>query len=199
MAGGCDSVTKLLSPYVDDELSSGDRAAVQGHAQGCTDCQKRLVDLKATQAAMTAYLQQKAEGVDFSGFTARVMGQIKKEPLPAAQRLRLWWAELMAYHSAALYSAFGAAATAAVAVALVLGSPRELVNNELVVHSLSVQDPQYEPVVMHTDDGETVIMLVEHQITDEEKAEAAHPSESSTDDGKVSPGEVGQQPHGGNL
>lgn len=182
MAGGCDSVTRLLSPYVDDELSGSDRAAVAAHLSGCKDCQARLADLEATHAAMSAYFTAKADAADFSGFTARVMGQIQSEPLSFGQRARLWWAETMAYHSTAIYSSFGAATAAACAVLLFVGVP---VGNrgdgpqppgETVIHSLEVQDPGYEPVVMHTEDGETITMLVEHEDGPDDlpAAEAPH-------------------------
>ncbi len=203
MAGACDSVNRLLSPYLDDELSGADRKVVDGHLQGCPACQARLVDLRATNAAMQAYLTHRSEGVDFAGFSAKVIAQIKNEPLSLGQRLRVFWTELMAYHSAAIYSAFGAGAAAALAVGVVLARPAAVSNN-LVVHSLKVSDPRYEPVVMHTNDGETVIMLVEHnQSEDSDAAPAAGdaaqaPAPGSVGD-KVEKPEDGDVPHGGTL
>lgn len=189
MAGACDSVMRLLSPYLDDELSAPDRAAVGDHLQGCRDCQGRLADLAATHAAMSAFLKTRAEAADFSGFTNRVMAQIRKEPLPFSQRARLWWSELMAYHSTAIYSGLGAATAAACAVLLVVGRPPVRLGEETIIHSMSVADPRYEPVVMHTEDGETITMLVEHQddATDEAPTSGSGPSSAAT------------PPHGGNL
>ena len=182
----CDSVVRLLSPFLDDELSAPDRAAVEAHLRECAKCPERLADLKATQAAMSAYFTAQAEAADFSGFSAKVMQQIRKEPMGAGQRLRLWWAETMAYHSTAIYSGMGAAMAAAAAVVLVVGRPAAP-NNELVVHGLSVTNPAYEPVVMHTDDGESVIMLVAHQ-----------PESDYQESGKPAAPE-NEPPHGGSL
>lgn len=191
MAGACDSVTRLLSPYLDDELSGPDRAVVDDHLRGCQDCQARLADLKASSAAMSAYFQAQAEAANFAGFTNRVMQQIRREPLPATQRLKLWWTELMAYHSTAIYSGFGAAAAAA-AVAVIAVRPGPMpVNNQLVVHSLQVSNPHYEPVVMHTDDGESVIMFVEHQKDADDDAPASAPEKPAAP--------AAEPPHGGNL
>jgi anti-sigma factor RsiW len=181
----CDSVVRLLSPYLDDELSAPDRAAVEAHLRECAKCPERLADLKATQAAMSAYFTAQAEAADFSGFSAKVMHQIRKEPMGLGQRTRLWWAETMAYHSTAIYSGMGAAMAAAAAVVLLVGRP-VAPDNSLVVHGMSVSDPAYEPVVMHTDDGESVIMLVEHQAeSDEPGSPSAAPQQ--------------EPPHGGSL
>ena len=183
MAGPCDSVNRLLSPYVDDALAGADRAVVEGHLRDCKDCQGRLADLQATRATLGAYFSAQADRVDFSGFSQRVMAQIRKEPLPFGQRVRLWWTELMAYHSAAIYSGFGAAAVAAAAVLVLAGGPGKQAqpNDPSVIRSLNVTDPRYEPVVMHTDDGETITLMVEH--------------EDGPDDAPA-PAEA---PHGGNL
>jgi len=194
MAGICDSVTKLLSPYADDQLSGGDRSVVERHLEGCPKCQARLADLKATSAALGAYFEAQANAVDFSRFASKVMGEIRKEPLPLTQRLRLRWTELMAYNARVIYASLGAAVAAGVAVVLVLGggSNSAMPDNQLVVHQLNVTDPNYEPVVMHTDDGESVIMLVEHQ--DEGEAPASAPKAPSSTQEQIKP-----RPHGGNL
>lgn len=192
MAGACDSVKRLLSPYADDQLSGSDRAAVEKHLKDCPSCQARLADLKATSAVLGAYLQANADQADFSGFTNRVMQQIRKEPLPLMQRLRLKWAELMAYNSRAIYAGLGAAVAAGVAVVLVQsGSRSPMPDNQLVVHQLTVSDPRYAPVVMHTDDGESVIMLVDQQDDGGTKAPPQNPA--------AMPGQVTPPPHGGNL
>lgn len=205
MAGACDSVNHLLSPYLDNELSGPDRAVVESHLQGCASCPKRLADLQATQSALEAYLQQRADEVDFSGFAGKVLAQIKKEPLPLGQRLRVRWTELMAYHAGAIYSAFGAGAVATLVVGLVLTRPAPR-DNTFIVHSLQVSDPRYEPVVMHTDDGETVIMLVEHSAdSDSSDAKSDAPEGAATKapaaDGPTGAEKpkVGDVPHGGEL
>jgi hypothetical protein len=178
--------------------------------QGCTACQSRLTDLRATSAAMQAYLTHRAEGVDFSGFAQKVMAQVKKEPLPLGQRLRVAWGELMAYHSAAIYSAFGAAAVATVVMGVVLVRPAGMGDpddNSLVVHSLSVSDPRYEPVVMHTDDGKTMIMLVEHNPAEDDEAadtatDGAKKDPKAAKDGKALPEPTttgADRPRGGDL
>jgi hypothetical protein len=60
---------------------------------------------------------------------------------------------------------------------------------------------------MHTDDGETVIMLVEHTVDDGEPSVAPAPGAaapakqgSTTDDGVIDKNEkLPEPPHGGNL
>ena len=192
MAGACESVNRLLSPYLDDQLSGADRSVVERHLQGCPSCQARLADLKATSAVLGAFLQARADSADFSGFTNKVMQQIRKEPLPLGQRLRLRWTEMMAYNARAIYASMGAAVAAGVAVALVVGGGRAAApDNEMVVHGLTVSNPNYEPVVMRTDDGESVIMLVQHQNeTDDAGNEQAAPQPTQ---------HVAEPPHGGNL
>lgn len=195
MAGACDSVTRLLSPYVDEELAGADRAVVDDHLRGCKDCQGRLADLKATKAAMSAYFAAQADAANFAGFTSRVMQQIRKEPLPFGQRVKLWWAEQMTYHATAMYSGFGAVAAAAAIVVLAVRPGPAPAGDEMVVHSLTVSDPRYAPVVMHTDDGESVVMFVEH---------AGDQDDSDTDGGgqsaqPVKPAGDDHTLHGGNL
>jgi len=191
MAGSCDSVVKLLGPYVDDELAGADRAVIDEHLHGCKDCQGRLADLQATHAAMGAYFTAQAEAANFAGFTQRVMAQVRKEPLPMGQRFKLWWAEVMAYHSTAIYSAFGAAAVATAAAVFVM-QPTP-VDNHLVVHGMSVADPHFEPVVMHTDDGESVIMMVEHEDVDDDGDGIPDAKQNTQKPAAAEP------PHGGNL
>jgi anti-sigma factor RsiW len=195
MSGACDSVARLLSPYVDDELSGSDRSSVDQHLESCFGCKGRLTDLKASQVALTAHLEAQLAGVDFSGFSRRVTQAIRREPLGLGQQLRLWWAELMAYHSTAIYSGFGAATAAALAVTALVGRPAVgPASNEMVVHSLEVSDPSYEPVVMHTDDGETVIMVVQHQDDPEEA-----PTDPAHSKAPAPSREILEPPHGGNL
>jgi anti-sigma factor RsiW len=184
MAGACDSVTRLLSPYFDDALEGADRALVDGHLAGCKDCAARLLDLTAGRGVLQAYFEKQAEGVDFAAFTRNVMAQIKKEPLPFGQRAKLWWAELMAYHSQAIYSGFGAAATAALVAGVWFGAGRGPVApvngvGEVAVNSLQVTDARYEPVVMHTDEGDAVIVMVDHDGDGKpDEAVELHPGET---------------------
>ena len=167
MAGACDSVTRLLSPYFDDALEGADRALVDSHLAGCKDCAARLLDLSAGRGVLQAYFEKQSEGVDFAALTRNVMSQIKREPLPLAQQAKLWWAETMAYHSQAIYSGFGAAAAAALVAGMWFGGARGPVApmngmGEVAVNSLQVTDARYEPVVMHTDEGDAVIVMVDH-------------------------------------
>ena len=41
-----DAFTKLLSEYLDNELSPGERARVEAHLQTCAGCQGSLADLR---------------------------------------------------------------------------------------------------------------------------------------------------------
>jgi anti-sigma factor RsiW len=196
MSSACESVARLLSPYLDDQLSGANRGAVDRHLQTCTACKGRLADITASRAALRSYLDAQMAEVDLSGFSRRVTSAIKAEPLGLGQRISLWWAELMAYHSTVIYSSLGAATAAAMAVAVVTSRPLAgPVSNEMVVHSLEVSDPSYEPVVMHTDDGETVIMVVRHQDDPDEEASP----DAAASPAKKKGAEDLQAPHGGNL
>jgi len=181
----------LLSPYADDALGVSERKVVAAHLGACAACTARLGDLEALRGAISAYVGAETAAVDFTGFGDAVLSRIQKEPLGLMQRLRLGWAELTAYHGGLVYSAMGAAAVAVAVIAVLARRPVHggaRGGADMVVHNLSVSDPNYESVVMHTDDGESVIMVVQRHDKGAAPGAPAAPS-----------GSPPAVPHGGNL
>lgn len=46
--GECQRVREMLSPYIDGQLSPGERGLVEGHIEGCEACCQELASLQAT-------------------------------------------------------------------------------------------------------------------------------------------------------
>ncbi len=63
--------TKLISAYLDAELRSSDRAALETHVQGCAQCGAVLTDMRSLRAAFAAIDRHQAP----SGFATRVMAR----------------------------------------------------------------------------------------------------------------------------
>ncbi len=119
MTGRCQDATPLLGPLADGELPAADAAWVREHLDGCPACRDRQALTSATALALREGLSARADLVDFSAMTNRVMARIEAErPAPFAERLAVWWRETFAAPRAAL--GFGAGLTAAAALAVVL-------------------------------------------------------------------------------
>lgn len=204
---------KLISPFVDDELSAADRALVQAELDRDPRAALRVADLQALRGAMHGALEARADEVDFTGFEARVMAGIAAEAAksqPSAMtRLRLWWAETMAYQGRVVWAAFsGAAVAAGVMFVVMRPTPGALGNGlpegvtlspqaislpqGLVVHSIQTRDSRVQPVVLRNDDGSSVVLLID-AADDEPGGAAVLPAEQQ---GKPL---MGEQPKGGEL
>jgi len=162
MQRACDSFQMLLSAYADGEVGLRERAQVELHLSGCADCRARLADLKALSAAVGALMVQRAEEADFSRFADDVLRRVRPERPSLLERLRVAWSEILTYHRTAVYSSLATAAvTLAVAVPLAwrFAGGRGAAA-EVVLRELKLDDPRVQPVVLKTDDGKTLIMLV---------------------------------------
>lgn len=165
MESACQSYEMLLSAYADGEASPRERAQIELHLSGCSDCRARLEDLKALSAAFSDHLQMQVEAADFSRFADDVLKRVGPEEPGLAERVRIWWSEIMAYHRTAVVSSLATAAvTIAVAVPLVWKLATENVAQrapQVVLHQMQLENPQAQPVVMNMGDGKTLIMFVE--------------------------------------
>jgi anti-sigma factor RsiW len=162
MESACKSYQMLLSAYADGEVSAAERAQVELHLSGCSDCRARLADLQALSAAVAARLEQQADEADFAGFADAVMRRIGPERPGIFERMRVGWSEILAYHRTAVISSLATAAVTllvAVPVAWKLASSNSPAP-EVVLQDLRLEDPNVQPVVMKMGDGRTLIMLV---------------------------------------
>ncbi len=162
MVRACNSFQMLLSAYADDEVDAKQRAQVDLHLSGCADCRGHLADLRTLSAAVGQLFAQKAEEADFSRFADEVLRRVTPERPSLVERLRVSWAEILAYHRTAVFSSLATAAiTLVVAVPLASHFARSsAVSTEVVLRELKLDDPRVQPVVLTTDDGKTLIMLV---------------------------------------
>jgi anti-sigma factor RsiW len=172
MARACDSFQILLSAHADGELGARERAQVELHLSGCPDCRARLSDLRALSATVGALMARQAEEADFSRFADEVLRRIRPERPGLLERLRVTWSEILTYHRTAVFSSLATAAvTLAVAVPLawrLAGSTGA--SAEVVLRELKLDDPGVQPVVLKTDDGKTLIMLVNRREPGEGEA-----------------------------
>lgn len=177
MDSACTSFQMLLSAYADGEVDARERGQVELHLSGCAECRARLEDLKALSSAVPAALMAQAEQMDFSGFADKVMARVTPESPGLLERLRIGWAEILAYHrTAVLSSAVTAAVTLLIAVPLVYQYASRHVAPEVVLRNLQIDDPRVKPVVLQMESGKTLIMLV-----DEDENEPGEDSEQTPD------------------
>jgi anti-sigma factor RsiW len=163
MESACKTYLPLLSAYADGEVNAKERSQVELHLSGCADCRARLADLKAVAQLVSARMTAQAEEVDFSGFADAVMARVTPQRPGLLERMRVAWREVLAYHRTALVSSLATAAvTLALAVPLVYHYAVEHAVPEVVLKDLQFDDAHVKPVVMKTEDGKMVIMLV-HQ------------------------------------
>lgn len=83
-----------LSAYLDGELPAPERAAVEAHLAGCSECEEQLAALAGVDEA-TRQLALKAPEGYFDTFAARVRGRIEAAPASGrgSRRLPVWaWA-----------------------------------------------------------------------------------------------------------
>lgn len=64
--------TDKLSDYLDDELSAGERAAVESHLAGCAECARVLADLKRVVARAQGLEQRPPQGDLWNAIVAEI-------------------------------------------------------------------------------------------------------------------------------
>jgi anti-sigma factor RsiW len=82
----------LISAYLDEELQSSDRAALETHVQGCAQCGAALKDMQSLRAAFASTERHEAP----YGFATRVMARtadLEKKKSPWIVPLSIRFAE----------------------------------------------------------------------------------------------------------
>ncbi|HCF57226.1 MAG TPA: hypothetical protein DFS52_04405 [Myxococcales bacterium] len=165
MESACHSYQMLLSAYSDGEASPRERAQVELHLSSCGDCRARVEDLKALAATVSAHLRAQVDEVDFSSFADDVLKRIGPDEPGLVERMRICWAEVMAYHRTAVISSV---ATAAVTLAIAAPLIWQLATRsaagqvpQVVLRQMQLENPNIQPVVMDMGDGKTLIMFVD--------------------------------------
>ncbi|OJT16967.1 hypothetical protein BO221_46950 [Archangium sp. Cb G35] len=180
MAGNpaCERFVPLLSPYIDGELSPTDRINVERHLGACRDCASRAADLRAESALLRVGLEMAVDEVDFKDFTQRVMARVTPERPPLLERLRISLSEMFLYHRTAMVSSLAtAAALALVVIPMVMNqndAPMGYGADRMRVSAVrATEGAKVAPVVLESDDGNTIIWVV-----DQDAAPAHDGSES---------------------
>jgi anti-sigma factor RsiW len=182
MAGNpaCERFVPLLSPYIDGELSPADRVNVERHLSACRDCASRAADLRAESALLRVGLEMAVDEVDFKDFTQRVMARVTPERPPLLERLRISLSEMFLYHRTAMVSSLATAAVLAlVVVPLVVNQddvPMGYGADRMRVRAVRASEgAKVAPVVLESDDGNTIIWVVDQDTAPAHDASAAEP------------------------
>lgn len=86
MKTSCDQIEPLLSAYLDDELDSADRAAVDQHLSGCARCANELNELRGVVAAAGELATPSLDDAVWDAFLHNVYNRLER---------RLGWTLLM--------------------------------------------------------------------------------------------------------
>lgn len=81
----CDQVRTKLDGYVENELATDERAAVEHHLETCSSCRRRLTSLQQ----ITALLYQIPAETPAPDLAGRIMATIETR-MPQSLRYRLW-------------------------------------------------------------------------------------------------------------
>ncbi len=160
----------MLSPYVDGELTPAERVNVERHLSACRNCTGRAADLRAESGLLRVGLDMAVDDVDFKDFAQKVMARVTPEKPPLVERMKLALSEMFLYQRTAMISSLATAA-----VLLLVGLPLLLSDRapvgyaaeRMTVKSIQpYQNARVAPVVMETDNGGTIIWLVDEESGD---------------------------------
>jgi anti-sigma factor RsiW len=189
MAGNpaCERFVPLLSPYIDGELSPADRVNVERHLAACRDCASRAADLRAESALLRVGLEMAVDEVDFKDFTQRVMARVTPERPPLLERLRISLSEMFLYHRTAMVSSLATAAVLAlVVVPLAMNqddAPMGYGADRMRVRAVRASEgAKVAPVVLESDDGNTIIWVVDQDTAPAHDGSDAQPKSGPTPD-----------------
>ena len=212
MAGNpaCDTFVPLLSPYIDGELSPTERVTVERHLSACRDCTSRTADLRAESGLLRVGLEMAVDEVDFKDFAQKVMARVTPEKPPLLERLRLTLSEMFLYQRTAMLSSLATAAVLMlIALPLLLRerAPVGYAAERMTVQAVRIHDEaQVAPVVMETDNGGSIIWLVDESEHGAQPADLNSNPERQDKDAKDAlkpepqrPGLGAPQPKGGDL
>jgi anti-sigma factor RsiW len=207
LSEACRTFVPLLSPFIDGELSSSERRAVEHHLEACQDCSARAADLRAQSGLVRIGLELLADEADFSNFANKVMARMTPSRIPFWERWKLSLSELFTYHRAAMVSSLvtaGVAAAIAIPLALRSGPPTGYASERMAVRKVStVPEAHVAPVVMKGEHGNAIIWLVDHkhllQSSDEQPGSDSAAQPGGAPEPDVKPPLNPQRPHGGEL
>ncbi|MCP3139643.1 anti-sigma factor family protein [Pyxidicoccus xibeiensis] len=197
MAGNpaCERFVPMLSPYVDGELSPAERVNVERHLSACRDCTGRAADLRAESGLLRVGLDMAVDDVDFKDFAQKVMARVTPEKPPLIERMKLALSEMFLYQRTAMLSSLATAAVlVAVGLPLLLSdrAPVGYAAERMTVKSIQpYQNARVAPVVMETDNGGTIIWLVDEETQDGSSREDEELEEEIG--GGMKPGSDGRQ------
>ncbi|QSQ22477.1 zf-HC2 domain-containing protein [Pyxidicoccus parkwayensis] len=172
MAGNpaCERFVPMLSPYVDGELTPAERVNVERHLSACRDCTGRAADLRAESGLLRVGLDMAVDDVDFKDFAQKVMARVTPEKPPLLERMKLALSEMFLYQRTAMISSLATAAVLVLVALPLLLSDRTPVGyaaERMTVKSIQpYADTRVAPVVMETDNGGTIIWLVDEDSKD---------------------------------
>jgi anti-sigma factor RsiW len=168
----------MLSPYVDGELTPAERVNVERHLSACRDCTGRAADLRAESGLLRVGLDMAVDDVDFKDFAQKVMARVTPEKPPLIERMKLALSEMFLYQRTAMLSSLATAAVLLLVALPLLMSDRAPVGyaaERMTVKSIQpYANARVAPVVMETDNGGTIIWLVDEESKD--------PASSDTED-----------------
>lgn len=213
MAGNpaCERFIPLLSPYIDGELSPTERVNVERHLTACKECTGRTADLRAESGLLRVGLEMAVDEVDFKDFAQKVMARVTPEKPPLFERLKLSLSEMFLYQRTVMLSSLATAAVVllvAVPVLLSNKAPVGYAAEHMTVQAVRTYDTaKVAPVVMETDNGSSIIWLVDedthmHQATPANLNGESHGDEmeeNPTAPKPVPTGKDAETPKGGAL
>ncbi|WNG40615.1 hypothetical protein F0U61_48215 [Archangium violaceum] len=216
MAGNpaCERFVPLLSPYIDGEVSPAERVNVERHLAACRDCASRAADLRAESALLRVGLEMAVDEVDFKDFTQRVMARVTPERPPLLERLRISFSEMFLYHRTAMVSSLATAAVLALVLVPLLASqndaPMGYGADRMRVRAVRASEgAKVAPVVLESDDGNTIIWMMDQDAQPAHDASSVKPQGEPDDDSdeldgeplkkKKDPAQQVEPPKGGEL
>jgi len=206
MAGNpaCERFIPQLSPYVDGELSPAERVHVERHLAACRDCTGRAADLRAESALLRVGLEMAVDEVDFKDFTQKVLARVTPERPPLLERLRISLSELFLYHRTAMVSSLVTAVLVAlVGVPLLLRQddvPMGYGGERMRVRAVRASEgAKVAPVVLESEDGNTIIWVVDQESQEERKPGKTQADPHDADELDGEPGDKGSYEQGGEL
>lgn len=198
----CKPYFALLSPFCDGELTPTERMRVEEHLAGCADCAGRVADLRAESGLVRVGMELVADDMDFTGFAQGVLARVTPHRAPFWERVRLSLSERWTYQR--LPTAFaGAAAALAVAVlpwALSGRLPEGYASDHVAVQSVTTDEGAHvAPVVMQTDNGDSIIWVVDHAHVQVAGAPDAAVEQKAVDSALAPDQNAVDKPNGGAL
>jgi anti-sigma factor RsiW len=194
MAGNpaCERFVPLLSPYIDGEIQPAERVIVERHLAACRDCTGRAADLRAESGLLRVGLDMAVDEVDFKDFAQKVMARVTPEKPPLLERMKLALSEMFLYQRTAMLSSLATAAVLVlVALPLLLRdrAPEGYAGERMTVKSIQpYQGAHVAPVVMETENGGSIIWMVDEQETlDATSPEAPPQDEAESEELGVEP------------